>query len=136
MKDLYQDEKTPYEILSININASPREIHLALGEYLKERKNPQLGMRAAALLRSTKERLEYDLFSYSDRFEDLNPEKFQNNFEFDGSLPVPVEDKIITDLDLVDSFDEITPIEFNQIDFIDVKIPIGSGEWMPWEFDR
>ena len=136
MKDPYQENETPYEVLSIDSDASPREIHVALGEYLKSRNNPQIGMRSAALLRNTKDRLEFDLFSYSNLNEnvDIEPTKLP---ELDRDIPIPEEGVIFTDLDLLDYFDDIPPVEFKRPDFIDMDIPLRSEEgWGSWEFDR
>lgn len=119
MKDPLDKEDTPYDILSIDRNATPEEIHKALGEFLKKGKNIQQGMNAARKLRSVRDRIEVDIFYYVLGEIEINKEPSELNIDVQDFLDVPILeiDDAFTDLNR-DDFSE----DFKEINFRPLKI--------------
>lgn len=119
MKDpLYKDD-TPYDILSIDRNAAPKEIQKALGEFLKKGKNIQQGMNAARKLRSVRDRIEVDIFYYVLGDIEISKEPSDLDIDVQNFLDVPILeiDDAFTDLNR-DDFSE----DFKEINFRPLKI--------------
>lgn len=119
MKDPLDKEDTPYDILSIDRNASPKEIQKALGEFLKKGKNIQQGMNAARRLRSVRDRIEVDIFYYVLGEIEISKEPSELNIDVQDFLDVPILeiDDAFTDLNR-DDFSE----DFKEINFRPLKI--------------
>ena len=119
MKDPLYKEDTPYDILSIGRNASPKEIQKAFGECLKEGKNRQQVMNAAKKLRSIKDRIEVDIFYYCLEDIEIRKEPSDLNIDVPDFLDVPILEsaEAFTDLDR-DDFSE----DFKEITFRPLKI--------------
>lgn len=119
MKDPLDKEDTPYDILSIDRNASPEEIHKALGEFLKKGKNIQQGMNAARKLRRVRDRIEVDIFYYVLGEIEISKEPSELNIDVQDFLDVPILeiDDAFTDLNR-DDFSE----DFKEINFRPLKI--------------
>ena len=119
MKDPLDKEDTPYDILSIDRNATPKEIQKALGEFLKKGKNIQQGMNAARKLRSVRDRIEVDIFYYVLGEIEISKEPSELNIDVQDFLDVPILeiDDAFTDLNR-DDFSE----DFKEINFRPLKI--------------
>ena len=117
MKDPLHNEKTPYEILDIAQNATPKEIQEGFGKFLKtaqkDGKNIQEGMTARKKLTSIKDRIDVDIFYYCLGDMEISEEPADLNIDVHDFLEVPIWDsaEAFTDLDREDfskDFEEIT----------------------------
>jgi len=122
MKDPLYKEDTPYDILSIDRNASPKEIQKALGEFLKKGKNIQQGMNAAKKLRSVKDRIEVDIFYYCLGDIEISKEPSDLNIDVRDFLEVPILEsaEAFTDLDREDFSEDFKEITFRQLKISDL----------------
>ncbi len=123
MKDPLYKEDTPYDILGIDRNASPKEILKAFGECLKKGKNIQQGMNAAKKLRSVKDRIEVDIFYYCLGDIEISKEPSDLNIDVRDFLEVPILEsaEAFTDLDREDFSEDFKEITFRQLKISDLE---------------
>jgi hypothetical protein len=117
MKDPFEKELTPYEVLEISTNASQREIQQALGKLLHSGKKISDGVKARHQLSNILGRLEIDLFCYS--FDEIRADALlvEENFNIQDycESPEPDADELFPDLSRHNHSDDFSPITFHNV---------------------
>ena len=126
-KDPYQTEESPYELLGLEPNASPKEIQEALPRFMRDRKNlPRLALAQQAIrrLKAPQDRAQVDIWLYNVEAapEQAGPEvdMGQALAGFRKVLCYPVEE-LYSDLTGLDLAKEQREIQFKEMQIDDLK---------------
>src|SRR5262245_42282100 len=125
-KDPSQTEETPYELLGLQPNASPKEIQEALPRFMRDRKNlPRLSLAQQAIrkLKSPAARAQVDLWLYN---VEAAPEQAGPPVDMGAALadfrkvPCYPAEELYSDLTGLDPAKEQREIKFKKIQFADL----------------
>ena len=142
-KDPYQLEETPYELLGLAPNASPKEVQEALPRFMRDRKNlPRLALAQQAIrkLKTPADRALLDIWLYN---VEATPEEGGPEVDMGQALAgfrkvpcYPVKE-LYSDLTGLDLSKEQREIQFKKMEFGDLKQydELGQVDLTP-EFDR
>jgi hypothetical protein len=126
-KDPFQLEETPYELLGLAPNASPKEIQEALPRFMRDRKNlPRLALAQQAIrkLKAPGERALVDIWLYN---VEAAPEQAGPDVDMGQALapfrnvPCYAVEDLYSDLTGLDLSKEKREIEFKQMQIEDLK---------------
>ena len=125
-KDPYQHEATPYEILGLEPNASPKDVQGALTRFMRDRKNlPKMGLAQQAIgrLKSLQDRVQVDIWLYN---VEAAPEQSGPEVDMSQALAgfrkvpcYPVEE-LYSDLTGLDLSNEQREIRFKDMQIVDL----------------
>jgi len=142
-KDPYQLEESPYELLGLEPNASPKEVQEALPRFMRDRKNlPRLALAQQAIrkLKTPADRALLDIWLYN---VEGTPEQSGPEVDMGQALAgfrkvpcYPVEE-LYSDLTGLDLSKEEREIQFKRMEFGDLKQfdELNQVDLTP-EFDR
>jgi hypothetical protein len=126
-KDPYQLEETPYELLGLEPNASPKEVQEALPRFMRDRKNlPRLALAQQAIrkLKTPADRALLDIWLYN---VEATPDEGGPEVDMSQALAgfrkvpcYPVEE-LYSDLSGLDLSKEQREIQFKKMEFGDLK---------------
>jgi hypothetical protein len=142
-KDPFQLEETPYDLLRLEPNASPKEVQEALPRFMRDRKNlPRLALAQQAIrkLKTPADRAMVDIWLYN---VEAAPEQAGPEVDLAEALAgfrqvpcYPVED-LYSDLTGMDLLKEQREIQFQKMQIEDLKqYDELNGVDLTPEFDR
>ena len=142
-KDPFQIEETPYDLLGLEPNASPKEVQEALPRFMRDRKNlPRLALAQQAIrkLKTPADRAMVDIWLYN---VEAAPEQVGPEVDLGQALAglrkvpcYPVEE-LYSDLTGMDLSKEQREIQYKKMQIEDLKqYDELSGVDLTPEFDR